>query len=128
MRCLLDTHAFLWWISDDARLSSTARRILEDSENDIVFSAVSAWEIAIKSQLGRITFADDPAIVVREQLSANGFHQLDIEVRHALQVFSLPMLHRDPFDRLLIAQAVVEEVSLLSSDAAIQAYNIPIIW
>lgn len=103
MRYLLDTHTFLWWIVDDPRLSSRSRAIIKEPNNEIYFSAASAWEIAIKAQLGRITFEDDPAAFIPQQIAANGFMNLPIRSEHALHVSTLPLLHRDPFDRILVA-------------------------
>lgn len=128
MRYLLDTHTFLWWIGDDQRLSERAREIIRDPANEIVFSAASAWEIAIKARIGRIAFQQDLTTFIPEQLHINGFAKLSIEVRHTLRVAMLPALHRDPFDRILVAQAMLEELPLLSRDAAIARYDVPIIW
>lgn len=104
MRALLDTHAFLWWIMADPRLSATARRILEDGATQIMFSAASGWEIAIKTRLGKLTIVDDPRRYVSEQIARNGFDVLPITLAHALHVWTLPDHHRDPFDRMLVAQ------------------------
>ncbi|HET7035116.1 MAG TPA: type II toxin-antitoxin system VapC family toxin [Thermomicrobiaceae bacterium] len=128
MRYLLDTHAFLWWVMDDRRLSGRVRALIQDPENELLFSAASAWEIAIKARLGRIRLQGDPREVIPQQLVANGFAQLAIETPHALEVATLPLLHRDPFDRLLVAQALLEGLPLLSADPAIAQYDIPVIW
>ncbi len=95
MPYLLDTHTFIWWILDDPRLSVRVRAILQQ-DNEIFFSIASVWEISIKAQLGRIPFSEDPAVVIPQQIAINGLTILPIEVRHALQVFRLPLLHRDP--------------------------------
>jgi len=128
VRCLLDTHAFLWWIGGDPRLSQRATEIIRDPDNEILVSAASIWEIAIKAQLGRIAFTADPADLVPRQIAENGFAELPISVRHALQTHRLPLLHRDPFDRALIAQAQVECVPLLSADEAVAQYAVAVIW
>jgi len=128
VRYLLDTHAFLWWIADDRRLSSPARAVIEDPDNEIHVSAVSAWEIAIKAGLGRITFQEDPARLIPAQLAANGFVDVPIESRHALGVLQLPLLHRDPFDRLLVAQALAENLPILTADPLVSQYPVPTIW
>jgi PIN domain nuclease of toxin-antitoxin system len=128
VRYLLDTHAFLWWAVDDPRLSPRFREILKDPANDIYFSAASAWEIAIKHRLGHLRFSEDAGRYVSEQIAGNGFMTLSIDVRHALHVSTLPLIHRDPFDRLLIAQSQLEDLRLLTADPAITAYGIPTIW
>jgi PIN domain nuclease of toxin-antitoxin system len=128
VRYLLDTHAFLWWIADDARLSRRASVLIQDAGNEVLFSAASAWEIAIKAQLGRIAFENDLLEFIPRQVAANGFVNLPITVDHALQVCRLPLLHRDPFDRILIAQSQVEKLPLLTSDAAIGRYDVEVIW
>ncbi len=128
MRYLLDTHAFLWWILDDPRLSRRAGAIIRDPDNEVLFSAASAWEIAIKAQLGRITFEDDLAELIPHQVAANGFVSLAVTTDHALQVSALPMLHRDPFDRMLVAQAQREKVALLSADPAVAQYAVETLW
>lgn len=128
MRYLLDTHAFLWWILADPRISPRAAAIIQDHANEIWFSAASAWEIAIKAQLGRITFEDDLVECIPRQVVANGFKHLPIQAKHALQVARLPPLHRDPFDRMLVAQALVEQMVLLSADQAIAKYDVTVVW
>lgn len=128
MKVLLDTHAFLWWVSDDPRLSRRARRIIADSSNQVFFSAASAWEIAIKTALGRLMVASDPQQFVAEQMRMNGFEPLPIDLRHALHVGSLPPHHGDPFDRMLIAQAAIEECTILSADAEIRRYGVGVAW
>ena len=122
MRVLLDTHAFLWWIFADARLSQRATAILEDSGTEVLFSPVSAWEIAIKARMGRLEMlADVPAFLV-EQVRRNGLQVLPVEVHR------LPGHHRDPFDRLLVAQAQMEGVPLVSRDPLIAAYGVETRW
>ncbi len=128
MRYLLDTHTFLWWIVDDPRLSPRAVSLIRDSSNEILFSAASAWEIAVKAQLGRITFDDDLAEVIPRQVATNGFRSLAIQCEHAVRVARLPLLHRDPFDRMLVAQAQLERVALLTADPAIARYEVEVVW
>jgi PIN domain nuclease of toxin-antitoxin system len=128
MRALLDTHAFLWWIENDPRLSTRAREIIADDGNDIILSAVSAWEIAIKASLGRFAMRGDLAAFVNSHVTANGFEVLPLLIDHALRVASLPDHHRDPFDRALVAQAQVEDVALLSADRAISRYAVKVLW
>ena len=128
MRALLDTHAFLWWVTDDARLSDTAREVIADGRNEIHFSAASGWEIAIKARLGRLTVPDDLARFMTGQIEQNGFRSLAIELAHALRVHSLEDLHRDPFDRMLVAQSMVENLPIIGRDAQITAYGVESIW
>ena len=127
-RFLLDTHTFLWWVTRDTRLPERVQVIIADPENDIFFSAVSAWEIAIKAQLGQMTLAGNPAELIPERVTANRFLTLPIEIHHALHVGGLPLLHRDPFDRLLIAQAQLEELTILTADPAIARYDVAVAW
>ncbi|MCH7941935.1 MAG: type II toxin-antitoxin system VapC family toxin [Proteobacteria bacterium] len=128
MRALLDTHAFLWWVTDDARLSDTAREVIADGRNEIHFSAASGWEIAIKARLGRLTVPDDLARFMTDQIEQNGFRILAVELGHALRVHSLEDLHRDPFDRMLVAQSMVENLPIIGRDAQITAYGVESIW
>ena len=123
MNGLLDTHALLWWITDDTRLSRRARSAI--SSGEILVSVVSAWEIEIKRGLGRID-ADTHAIL--EEISATeGFHWLDIRPSHVAALVDLPDLHRDPFDRMLVAQAAVEGLTLVTRDSGLLAYGVPLL-
>ena len=128
MRLLLDTHVFLWWIFDDARLSPTARDLIADPSAEILFSVVSAWEIAIKARIGRLDLPAEVPAFVQDQVRRNRLTVLPIALRHALQVHALLDHHRDPFDRLLVAQAQVEAVPLLSRDAQLAAYKVELRW
>lgn len=128
MRALLDTHVFLWWVNDDARLSSQARKLFGEGENELFLSAVSGWEIVIKAKLGRLQLPDDPARFLSEQLLLNAIKTLPIQMSHALHVYTLPDHHRDPFDRLLVAQAQLENLPILTSDSAIAKYQVKTIW
>lgn len=128
MRVLLDTHAFLWWIGDDPRLSERAREVLSDGDNDLVFSAASGWEIAIKARLGRLHVPGDLNTYLFRQLTENYTSVLPVHLSHALRVHALPDHHRDPFDRLLVAQAIVEEIPLLSADPRIARYPVEVVW
>lgn len=128
MRHLLDSHTFLWWITDDSRLSSTVRTIIAAPEHEILFSAASAWELIIKAQLGRLDLSDDPAAFLRQQVTTNGFAPLSITTRHVVRIADLPRLHRDPFDRVLVAQALEEGVPLLTADHLISQYPVPVVW
>lgn len=128
MRVLLDTHAFLWWIIDDPRLSAPARALMQDPKNTLLLSAVSGWEIAIKANLGRLTLPKDARRFVLEQVAANGIEVLPVHMTHALEVFELPGLHRDPFDRLLIAQARVERLAIVTGDVQLSLYDVRTLW
>ena len=121
MRLLLDTHILLWMALDSPRLKTKARLLLNDPENILLFSAASIWEIAIKNRIARSTFAVDP-LVFRQSLLGRRFGELAITSVHAAATESLPMLHNDPFDRLLIAQAASEGLVLVTSDKAVLQY------
>jgi len=122
---LLDTHLLLWAVGEPGRLSRDARSLLEDLENQLVFSVASLWEIAIKRGLGRPDFQVDPRLL-RRGLTDNGYRELAITAEHALQVDSLPPIHKDPFDRMLVAQATVEGIALLTSDDVVARYPGPV--
>jgi PIN domain nuclease of toxin-antitoxin system len=124
----LDTHAFLWWITEDRRLSARAREVMTDGGNSLLFSAASGWEIAIKANLGRISLLTPIDRFLSEQLQRNGIGTLPIEMRHALRVHAIPLLHRDPFDRLLVAQAQLEKLRILTSDPQIAQYDVETLW
>lgn len=128
MRVLLDTHAFLWWVRDDGRLSGRARDALSDVGNELLFSVVSGWEIAIKAQLGKLRASEDVGAYLSGQLSINSMQVLPIYLSHAVRVADLPNHHRDPFDRLLVAQALVEDLPLVSVDPEISRYPVEVIW
>ncbi len=125
MILLLDTHLLLWAVSEPDRLSREARSLLEDLENQLVFSVASLWEIAIKRGLGRPDFQVDPRLL-RRGLTDNGYRELAITAEHALQIDSLPPIHRDPFDRMLVAQATVEGIALLTFDDVVARYPGPV--
>lgn len=128
MRVLLDTHTFLWWITDDPRLSSRAREIIADGSNRLFLSAASGWEIAIKAALGRLELPTTPGQFIAEQLAANAVEGLPILMSHALHVYTLPRYHRDPFDRLLVAQSQLEHLPILTADPLISQYDVNTIW
>jgi len=128
MKILLDTHAFLWWVVDDPRLSDTARTIIADGNNDLFFSAASGWEIGIKTGLGRLELPSNLNEYIVDQLEKNAMIVLPIQLSHALHVTQLPDHHKDPFDRMLIAQSQLENLSLLTRDPMIAKYNVNITW
>ncbi|MGH2794144.1 MAG: type II toxin-antitoxin system VapC family toxin [Actinomycetota bacterium] len=124
MTALLDTHALLWWLTDDRRLSRRARETI--ANDDILVSVVSAWEIEIKRGLGRLD-ADTHAIL-DEVTGTEGFAWLEIGPAHVAALVDLPALHRDPFDRMLVAQAQLEHVALVSRDRGLRGYQVETIW
>ena len=128
MRILLDTHTFLWWITDSNLLSEQARLLIQDGTNEIFFSAGSAWEIAIKARLGKLDVPGNLDRFIAEQMAINGFRPLPIHLSHALRVYTLPGYHRDPFDRILVAQSQLEELDILTSDPLIARYEVRAIW
>jgi PIN domain nuclease of toxin-antitoxin system len=128
MKLLLDTHTFLWFIAGDAKLSSNARLLIDDVANDKFVSVVSLWEIAIKYGLGRLVLTDKFEVLFPNQIINNGFEQLAIENRHFYEFIKLPQHHSDPFDRLLIAQAISEQMSMVSIDSAFDNYSVNRIW
>jgi len=128
MKVLLDTHAFLWLITDEDRLSENARQTFLNTENSLFFSAASLWEICIKKSLGKITLKDGWFQTIQQELEINTIQWLPIEMTHCAEVTELPFYHRDPFDRMLIAQAIVEEMKLLSRDSRLADYAIELIW
>lgn len=127
-RLLLDTHAFLWWIADDPRLSPAAREAIADGANAVYLSAVSVWEMVIKMGLGRLELPEDTESFIAQQLQQNGFRPLAMTLPHALAVRHLPPLHKDPFDRLLVAQARHEELAIISGDEAVRRYPVAVVW
>jgi PIN domain nuclease of toxin-antitoxin system len=128
VKALLDAHAFIWWVLDMPNLSESCREILADGDNDLLLSAASCYEIAYKAAQGRLTLPEAPEEYIRSRLVANGFGSLPIEVSHALRAATLPVIHRDPFDRMLIAQAQIEGLPILTADPAISRYDVETIW
>ena len=124
MDVLLDTHMLLWWLSDDPQLPPRARSMIASRANRPLVSAATAWEIAIKERLGKLTI-DQP---IADEIEREGFAAVPITIAHAAETAALPPIHRDPFDRLLIAQALEEEVPLLSADEILSAYGIRRLW
>jgi PIN domain nuclease of toxin-antitoxin system len=125
VKLLLDTQLLLWAAGQPDRLSAAARKHVRDPHNELLFSAVSVWEVAIKNGLGRSDFRVEPR-VLRRGLLDNGYVELPITSEHAVNVDALPPLHKDPFDRLLIAQALVEGITLLTADAQLARYRGPV--
>ena len=125
---LLDTHSFIWWIEDSPRLSTLAKKIVENLDNNCFFSLASCWELAIKSSMGRIKLTLPIRDFIPQHLAANDFKQLSISFRHVARVGSLDFHHRDPFDRLLAAQALEEKMLILSMDTIFDHYGVERIW
>lgn len=128
MRLLLDTHALLWWLDGDRRLSLKARRAIASQSNSIFVSAVSAWEITTKARLGKLPGATEVAADVAACVASQGFLSLDITMLHAQRAGRLPGVHRDPFDRMLIAQSQIEDIALVSDDEAFDKFEVQRFW
>jgi PIN domain nuclease of toxin-antitoxin system len=129
VRLLLDTHAFLWWVFADPKLSRAARTAISDEvQNSVFVSAASAWEIATKYRIGKLSDARAVAEDVSGSIAAEGFNPLAVSVLHAERAGSLVGHHRDPFDRMLIAQAISEDLVLLSNERAFEAYGVKRFW
>ena len=128
MKYLLDTHAFLWFVTDDNRLSSSAKSIIQNSNNEIYFSAASAWEISIKAKLGRLKLGGDLESFIIEQLTENSFGPLAITVSHSLYTEKIPQIHKDPFDRIMISQSKVENMVMITRDKEIREYKVSTVW
>jgi PIN domain nuclease of toxin-antitoxin system len=128
VKLLLDTHAFLWFIGGDAALSRKSRSLIEDSANGKLVSIVSLWEIAIKTSIGKLPLAKPFEQLIPEQLQRNGFEVLGLTVGHAAKLVQLPFHHRDPFDRMLVAQCLAEGLPLVRSDDALDAYGVQRLW
>lgn len=127
MQQLLDTHVFIWYVRGDQILSQHARESIEHPEADNLLSVASLWEIAIKTSLGKVDIGK-PFTQIQDDLDNNGFQLLFLQFEHFKRVSELPFLHRDPFDRLLIAQSQVENIPLISKDKHISQYEVTIIW
>jgi PIN domain nuclease of toxin-antitoxin system len=123
-RLLVDTHVLLWWLTDDRSLSETAREEIGDPANEPLVSVASLWEIAIKRSLGKLSAPDD----LRDRIGTEGFSWLALGADHAWEVRRLPMHHRDPFDRLLVAQALLERLAIVTADPHFQAYGVDVRW
>ncbi len=125
MKLLLDTHLLLWAAGEPDRLSADANALIADTENEIFFSVVNLWEIVIKSELGRDDFQVDTRLLLRGMLD-NGYSELPIRSQHAVAISNLPPIHKDPFDRMLVAQALVEGITLLTADTMVAQYPGPV--
>ncbi len=128
MRLLLDTHAFLWFITDDPQLSTVAKGHISDANNEVLVSPASYWEIAIKVRLGKYPLSVPYETFITRGIEGNGFKVLPIEPRHTSVLTTMPFHHRDPFDRLIVAQAQVEQVPIVSVDAILDTYGVTRLW
>jgi PIN domain nuclease of toxin-antitoxin system len=128
MKLLLDTHTFIWFIMGSPNLSAHARALIEDVANEKFLSVASLWEIAIKLSIGKLSLSAPFDVLIPQQLNLNGFELLNLEIDHAAAVATLPFHHRDPFDRLLIAQVMVEKMPIVSIDAVFDAYPVTRLW
>ena len=128
MRVLLDTHALLWWLSGDAALPPHARTVIGDPDNEVFVSAASAWEIATKHRLGKLPGAGPLAVDFAREVEAQGFLPLPITLAHGQDAGALSLLNRDPFDRMLVAQALAERMVLVSNETAFDAAGVVRMW
>ena len=128
MRLLIDTHALLWWLSDDPSLSDAARKAMAETSNVLLVSAASAWEIATKVRLGRLPGAEELAADFRGFMLREGFTTLDITTDHAIRAGLLPGPHKDPFDRMLISQAQAENVPIVTNERSFGTYGVRRVW
>lgn len=128
MRALLDTHAFIWFATGDSRLGAAAERVIRTGSHNLLLSVASVWEMAIKAGLGRLSLSLPLEQFVPEQMAANRIALLPVAIDHALHVAGLPQHHRDPFDRMLVAQARAEGVPLISADPELDRYGIRRLW
>jgi len=127
VRLLLDTHAFLWWLAGEERFSADVVRLIGATGTSPMLSAASSWEIAIKYRLGKLTLPEPPELFVPSRMAQEGIDGLPVEHSHALLVSNLPMHHRDPFDRMLVVQAMAEGIPILTADPAFASYDVEVI-
>jgi len=128
MKALLDTHVFLWWVLDDERLTPFVRDFVADGNNELFLSSASCWEMMIKAKLGRLAFPEPPEKYIPAQMNRNNLTGLPVQIVHALHIHRLPEHHKDPFDRMLIAQAQVERMPIITNDSLFADYDVKILW
>ncbi|BAZ12690.1 putative PilT protein [Calothrix sp. NIES-4071] len=128
MKLLLDTHTFIWYVTNNSKFSSTAKLLINDGNNEVVLSKASVWEMAIKHSIRKLTFDTPFDIFIKRQLSLNNIELLDIKTNHLIAVATLPPHHGDPFDRLIIVQAMLEDLPIIGSDVAFDAYEVRRLW
>lgn len=128
MKLLLDTHAFLWWVEGTPALGRRARAAVANPDNEVFISIASCWELAIELSLGKLRLTRRLDRFIPEQLTLNGFSLFAVELRHVVGVADLPFHHRDPFDRLLVAQALQDQLAIVSADRVFRRYGVTVIW
>jgi PIN domain nuclease of toxin-antitoxin system len=128
VRLLLDTHALLWWLLGDLALSAVARNAIPDPENEVFVSAASAWEITTKFRIGKLPKAAFIVTDIAGTVAQHGFIELPVAIRHGQLAGSLPSIHKDPFDRMLVAQAIVMDMTIVSGDEILSAYGVARLW
>ena len=128
MKFLLDTHVFLWWITDSPLISRKVRELMSEGSSDLFWSSASSWEIAVKYASGKLPLPDKPELFIPSELANNRISSLSITDDHSFEAGKLPIHHRDPFDRMLIAQSNLENMPLISSDQIISHYEVKIFW
>jgi PIN domain nuclease of toxin-antitoxin system len=128
MKVIVDSHVMVWLDSDSKKLSGTAKQVLNDPSGELIYSVATYWELGLKIQLGKLKLSKPLPEVLREQCSVNSFEILPINLHHVQLVVDLPLIHRDPFDRMLIAQAKYEHATLLTDDPFIRQYAVPVLW
>ena len=128
MKILLDTHTFIWFVTDSSRLSTTAKALIEDEYNEKLLSIASIWEMGIKHSIGKLTFELPFMTFIESQLQQNSMEILNIRIEHLDVVANLPLHHRDPFDRLIISQAIVEQLPIVGVDKAFDSYAVRRLW
>ena len=128
MKYLLDTHVLLWWIKDSDKLSLRARELIENGRNELFWSAASSWEIAIKYELGKLPLPEQPSEFIEKELKENRIGSLSISNHHAYAAANLPSHHKDPFDRILISQSQIEDISLITTDELFKYYDVETVW
>ncbi|MCA6589538.1 MAG: type II toxin-antitoxin system VapC family toxin [Pseudanabaena sp.] len=128
MKLLLDTHAFMWWHSEPECIPKSTLTLLQDPDHELILSVVSLWEMQIKIQLGKLTLRDDLEIMLKIQQERNNISLISVTLPHILELKNLPPHHKDPFDRMLIAQSKVENATLISRDSVFKSYECSLIW
>ena len=128
MNVLIDAHVVLWWASGGSKLSAVARELIEDGSTAVLVSAAALYEIAIKARIGRLELPSECEVYLPQLLRRHAFGVLPVDEAHALRAGSLPLIHRDPWDRLLVAQAQMENVPIVTADPAIGQYDVDVIW
>ncbi|OQX26317.1 MAG: twitching motility protein PilT [Desulfobacteraceae bacterium IS3] len=126
MKYLPDTHIFLWWITDNSKLSDHVRKVITNPDNEIFLSSASTWEMVIKSSIGKLSLPPSPDLFIRKQTALNEIKILNVTIEHTFAVLKLPMIHKDPFDRILIAQAITEDLILITDDLLIKKYAVTV--